>query len=433
MSEPVQSQIAVDYPAGNESVRDAGLGSSTAPSFRHHLGDAAIATVTIACGFIVGFGLVSWAVRLAVATTMGESLLGVAEFTFRNSTTWNTSAAIVSMAALLWLLRDRHADRGAMASSVTIRRLAVVAVAAAPLLIASVLIVGPETVYKAFDLPLLLERADGLVTMPALICPRTCPDSRRCESYCTNDDGYRDGPLPMAVTDGERVLLVGDSFVWGTGLQDADRLDVVLERSLRAGDPNRDWDVFNIAQPGLAFSAYVEALGHHVPRVRPAHVVIGYLERNDLLRVDDWTRVRRLGNRLFAAMALTDVWTDHQKREWRRLDEMLAASPQQLPLEVSVPFRASLRRLVELQERWGFDITVLAYDGPSRLFGDVVGPRFRVVWLDSGGAPDKATSIPGDGHPTGYANRKYAQLLMRELAGPEVARLPHTVSNVSAP
>jgi len=91
--------------------------------------------------------------------------------------------------------------------------------------------------------------------------------------------GYRDGDPARGREPGTlRLLVVGDSFVFGFGVPDAaDTFPAALERELAARRPGQPpCVVFNGGQPGLDTRHELQVLEQLLPRVEPHVVLLGY-------------------------------------------------------------------------------------------------------------------------------------------------------------
>ncbi len=99
--------------------------------------------------------------------------------------------------------------------------------------------------------------------------------SAREFTVTTNPEGLR----TLAVTDGydpeaTRVLCVGDSVVFGWGLDDPDTYPAKLDRVLRSASAEKKTQVFNAGHPGYSSVQSYLWLQHLLPRVRPQLLVI---------------------------------------------------------------------------------------------------------------------------------------------------------------
>lgn len=99
-------------------------------------------------------------------------------------------------------------------------------------------------------------------------------------SVCTNKMGLRD--RDHAPNESPRVLVVGDSFTFGWGVEAPDTFTSHLERALRIALPSRRPGVWNA---GLSFTsqAHQDVLLRYIyPETRPDLVVLAFAEDNDI-------------------------------------------------------------------------------------------------------------------------------------------------------
>ncbi len=76
-------------------------------------------------------------------------------------------------------------------------------------------------------------------------------DTSRAFSYIINRDGFRGRPFDGAGPDVAKVLLLGDSYTFGWGLEeDAPRFPRLVERALNADGPTIRCLVYNAGMPG---------------------------------------------------------------------------------------------------------------------------------------------------------------------------------------
>lgn len=97
----------------------------------------------------------------------------------------------------------------------------------------------------------------------------------------TNSLGYRGREMTPRQGDERRVLLLGDSMVFGHGLQDDETMAVRLEELLRRDDPEAE--VFNGAISGMNTVQQALTARRLVPLLEPDEVVLGYFVGNDPL------------------------------------------------------------------------------------------------------------------------------------------------------
>lgn len=100
--------------------------------------------------------------------------------------------------------------------------------------------------------------------------------------FRNNSLGYRDvEPAFPPDPSRRRVLLVGDSYVWGDGIPDnAETLGYLLRADLERLAPGR-FTVMSAAHPGLGLYGYLRFIDVLSERYRPDAVVVGYLGAND--------------------------------------------------------------------------------------------------------------------------------------------------------
>lgn len=99
----------------------------------------------------------------------------------------------------------------------------------------------------------------------------------------SNSQGFRDrertkektGPAP-------RVIVLGDSFVWGIGVSYDDTFTTVLERAL--GETHPGAEVINLGVPGFEPDHYFHLLRHYGIGLQPDAVVLALYVGNDIMR-----------------------------------------------------------------------------------------------------------------------------------------------------
>lgn len=97
-----------------------------------------------------------------------------------------------------------------------------------------------------------------------------------------NSLGYRDAEPSFSPRKGERrVLLVGDSYVWGDGIPaNEETLGALLRAELERRAPGR-FAVMSAAYPGLGLYGYGRFVDALSPAWKPDVVIVGYLGEND--------------------------------------------------------------------------------------------------------------------------------------------------------
>lgn len=155
----------------------------------------------------------------------------------------------------------------------------------------------------------------------------------RCR-YRNNSLGYRDEEPPVALKKEERrILLVGDSYIWGDGIPvNEETLAYLLRAELARLAPGR-FSVMSAAYPGLGLYGYGRFIDVLSARYDPKIVVVGYLGQSDCdpfdaqYLLDHLPRrrlVRNLVLNLGAAQYLHEasgrrfspIWTSVENREY---------------------------------------------------------------------------------------------------------------------
>ncbi len=104
-------------------------------------------------------------------------------------------------------------------------------------------------------------------------------------AWRTNSHGFR-GPEWKQSPDGMRIAVVGDSCVWGSGLEYEDTLSQTLERWLVARFPPHRFEALNLGVPGNNLAAHVALLEGGVRRFSPQVAVLFITVGNDLIEWD---------------------------------------------------------------------------------------------------------------------------------------------------
>ncbi|MCB9662606.1 MAG: SGNH/GDSL hydrolase family protein [Alphaproteobacteria bacterium] len=204
-----------------------------------------------------------------------------------------------------------------------------------------------------------------------------------------------------------RVALIGDSFVYGKGVEDRGTLCWQLRERLGAEAPA----LINLGQAGANARSYAQTLAWAAQAHQLDAAVVGYLIPDDALPLDlnDHGRLARslpvqlVGAVLEPELLLTTLpaafettYSDFVALAvvGSAMDRLVAAAVEaDLPVAVylygdrGLPIDAYARRLAEAAE----------------------GTPVRVIGVVPWGDP--AWSIPGDGHPTAAGNAHLAELL----------------------
>ncbi|MCA8973289.1 MAG: hypothetical protein KDC98_01140, partial [Planctomycetes bacterium] len=120
----------------------------------------------------------------------------------------------------------------------------------------------------------------------------------------TNERGYRDGPIGPKIAGRRRVLVLGDSFAYGMGVEVEQAFPALLVKELAARDVVAE--VINSGAPGYATHHEFHLLDCDGPELQPDDVVLAFYVGNDfrgnhtdrfgVLLVENGELVKRLPN-----------------------------------------------------------------------------------------------------------------------------------------
>lgn len=231
-------------------------------------------------------------------------------------------------------------------------------------------------------------------------------------SYRINRLGFRKPEFEETKPDGViRIVLIGDSFVFGTGVDYEGTLPHQLAAELRHRFPGPRFEVLNLGIPGDNLSSHVELYSAAVERLHPDVVVLCLTLVNDLSRWDEqearqdarrpsWfsfvrfltgDAVESLWALMFLERKTTQAGLDHLDRQLSRLEEIRHRSPQP-PLLVLFGFSPWETPVAHRLQRMSDVILV-----PNRTT-----------------LPEEF--IAGDGHPTAIGNSRSAAHIADTLA-----------------
>jgi hypothetical protein len=230
--------------------------------------------------------------------------------------------------------------------------------------------------------------------------------------YETNALGFRAPSFEAAKTEGViRVALIGDSFVYGAGINEDATLRARLAEELARHWPDRRFEVLNLGMPGNNLASHVELFLTATEQLDIDAAVLCLTLPNDLSRWDE--QVERQDARQISLFSVVRFLTgDAAGWLWGALRLETAYTPAGLA-HLDMQFarlRAMRQRLTRPPvvllfafHEWNPDVTAQAKDVP----------RVAIVPDGLTGADD---FIPGDGHPTGIGNTRSAARIAATLA-----------------
>lgn len=230
--------------------------------------------------------------------------------------------------------------------------------------------------------------------------------------YPMNTLGFRGAEWPEKKPAGTlRLGLIGDSFVEGSGLdREEDTLSAQLAEELRRRYPNTQLEVLNLGIGGDNLISHVDLVEEAAERLGLDVVVLCLTLPNDLSPWDSQVErrdVRRLSAFSFTRMLIGET----ASLIFLRRNEPLAGE------QSSAFVSAELTRLGQVQARWtgGRALLVFSFHRPE----PELTPLLRAIPGSTLVVPppmEQQDFIPGDGHPTGAGNRKFAGAIADGLA-----------------
>ncbi len=237
--------------------------------------------------------------------------------------------------------------------------------------------------------------------------------------FCTfvqNSLGYRDIEPNWAQSGRTRVLLVGDSYIWGDGIAtEANTLGTLLRARLEALAPGR-FDVVSAGYPGNGIYGYTRAVEQLAPVLHPNVAVIGYLGEADLNPVDAQSLTEGQLHGAWLRTLMLRMHTGQHLHEW---SVGIATELGQTP-ESKLQFQQLFQRLAACGRANGTQVALLNY--PSRAIapqGAFAVPKEiqRVDLPEPLRYRGQASELwyAKDSHPKPLLNQKLADLLAQWL------------------
>lgn len=153
-----------------------------------------------------------------------------------------------------------------------------------------------------------------------------------------NSDGFRERELPSTrYTKGKRVVFIGDSYVYGWGVNNPDCFVRRAEKRLKEADGDAAWDVLNLGVFGTQVLEYRDTLFSYGRQLQPDLVVVCLYLPNDAAYW--YTEPKRKQPPGVAARFLRRLYPERTidlvTRAYRRLQHSgvdMAAAPNRNPL-----------------------------------------------------------------------------------------------------
>jgi hypothetical protein len=255
--------------------------------------------------------------------------------------------------------------------------------------------------------------------------------SRRKLTLASNSDGFRSSRDLNGRDERIRVIVLGDSLVFGPGVEESERFTDVLE----AMQPN--WRVDNLGMPGYGPDLMLRALEAAGLKSHP-HVVVFSLYTDDFQRVRPQHAGVGFEIPRFTLSSGQLVTIPYPKPDlWDRLNIVVALRTMYWRY-TSALFRlneAILDRFLKLAAAHGFVPVVTFLPGTSDTPDDQArrawlrqyAERYRIAFLDLTGPIHRAgpgAFLPQDPHLSAKGHQIVALEMQRFLARQGLSRLP---------
>jgi hypothetical protein len=220
----------------------------------------------------------------------------------------------------------------------------------------------------------------------------------------------------------KNVVFIGDSFVYGVGLEDEDTLCWRVHQRVRASRPEK-FQFINVGQPGANIFSYAENARYAIEAFEPTAVFMGILITDDAQPFDvnmHYYAARWLPFQIAASILEPQIVLDATTILF---DFSFSETV------VSHIVRKGLKNVVALAEETGVPIILYLYageNGPADSFYkyyvhliDEAADKSNMIYSMGGlsvVSPRGETYIPGDGHPTALGNELLAPFFETELA-----------------
>lgn len=250
----------------------------------------------------------------------------------------------------------------------------------------------------------------------------------------TNSFGFRDRDWTPEDSGGRRrVLVVGDSFVWGYGIPDASgMLHTAVQKALDRAQPNA-WEVVSVATTPAGMWYYANVLEAMLPDAEPDYVMIDFLGYYDIEEYELARAYKEIPPNLHEGFWATGLAKELMVRGTARSAAMKNEGA--VPPELESELTNTIRGLFRFAEERGVRVLVWSEYEDARTYLDrALGDDFDVAhlsWCDVTPAQqrvegdlrpctawqpaDPALTIQGDGHPTATGNAIKGEHIARRL------------------
>ena len=223
--------------------------------------------------------------------------------------------------------------------------------------------------------------------------------------YHVNSMGLRGReirPAPPGVT---RIVLVGDSRIFGWKLADSERLEAALQDVLNRVAPSQNFDVVTVALPGWNIEAESGFLARYIQTLTPDYVVWSILPNDFQETFGTLTDGSPAG------------FYSRQLPEGPRQGKM-GVPVRFLPMPaVESRWKSSFAELRNVVNRYQFSVLVLNWKFPGEWYRSMADLPYPVMHVPQDLLEQKSWQVElGDAHPSAFAQTQIAVALVARLA-----------------
>ncbi len=261
--------------------------------------------------------------------------------------------------------------------------------------------------YVAYLVLVPVHRFGSAATEPPLAVKEENYPRRGKHTYRMNSFGFRGPEWSEAKSPGTlRGIVIGDSMVFGSGVDDEDTIDAALARRVRRSRAGTPVEILNLGVEGSNLPGYVELYRAATERLAPDFVVLFLFLPNDLGELEQSSQ----GDQAGAYSFFTFLFGTNN-------------NPYTLYAMLSSEARPEASKLAFLARHMAAIDAIRRSGTPAPLFVflyRIEDPRWaETVRTQLGGGASivdhaplpEADFIPDDGHPTPEGNRHFADLV----------------------
>ncbi len=123
-------------------------------------------------------------------------------------------------------------------------------------------------------------------------------------TFNINENGFREENFKKSLNYKNKIFLIGDSFVFGSGVDEPNTIDKLLENKLKKNKKNIK--VINLGIPGVGISKYLETLKDYI-KFKPKLVFMFIYIDNDIPRVYPETLISKLDKLIGTSFLLDSI------------------------------------------------------------------------------------------------------------------------------